>query len=246
LAVAYLAPTIMPQVVLRSGIALEYEQHGPAAGEPLVLIMGLGAQLSTWPPRFVDLLGEKGFRVTLFDNRDIGLSHRFHELGNAGCCGMSWLLCYAYCCCGGCYGACAQPAPYTLEDMADDTDMLMEALNLSSAHVAGVSMGGMIAQLLTMRHPSRVRTLTSIMSTPGTRFPLPTNEALAILRTRRPDPSVSMEAYVQATLAAQQVLSGPGNTLDEEFARPHAERQGSRSFYPGTMTSVKDALGPGC
>jgi proline iminopeptidase len=144
-------------VDLASGIRIEYEFSGDAGAPVIVLIMGLGMQLTAWPPALVAGLAARGYRVLRFDNRDIGLSSRAKltrriDMRAAAVRAMLGL---------------SVDAPYTLRDMAGDTLGLMDALELDRAHVVGVSMGGMIAQVLAAEAPARVRSLTSIMSSSG-------------------------------------------------------------------------------
>jgi pimeloyl-ACP methyl ester carboxylesterase len=113
----------------------------------------------------------------------------------------------------------------------------LDALKLDSVHVVGASMGGMLSQMLCIQHPKRVRSLTSIMSTTGDRWlPSPSAEALVALRSKRPDPRIDMSAYIEATLEVQRVMCGPGNKLDEEYARPFIRLNGERMFYPDGST----------
>ncbi len=140
-----------------NGIELEVESTGD--GEPLILIMGLGAQLIHWPDGLVSGFETRGFRVIRFDNRDVGLSTKFDHIKLQPIQSMmyrAWL------------GLPIEPA-YTLSDMARDVVGLLDELAIERAHIVGASMGGMIAQLLAIEHPDRVRSLTSIMSTPGGR-----------------------------------------------------------------------------
>ena len=140
-----------------NGIEIEYEVLGE--GEPLVLIMGIGAQLVLWPEGFCDALVARGFSVIRFDNRDTGLSTKFSHAGVPSIPGVvaRWLS--------------GRPidAPYTLVDMADDTAGLLDALGIERAHVLGISLGGMVAQTLAIVHPARLRSLVSLMSNPGRR-----------------------------------------------------------------------------
>ncbi len=136
-------------------VEIEYERLG--AGEPLLLVMGIGAQMIFWPDGFCERLVARGFEVIRFDNRDVGLSTHLRGQRAEP---VPVLLAKA---------ALRRPvrAPYTLSDMADDTAGLLGALGHRTAHVVGVSMGGMIAQMLAITHPTRVRSLTSIMSSTG-------------------------------------------------------------------------------
>jgi len=135
-------------------LELAYETFGDIDNPPLLLIAGLATQMLGWDEQFCMQLADNGFRVIRFDNRDIGLSTHLHD---ADVPNIRALL----------LGGTRSSAPYTLVDMADDTAGLIDALGLESAHVVGMSMGGMIAQQLAISHPHRVRSLTSIMSTPS-------------------------------------------------------------------------------
>jgi pimeloyl-ACP methyl ester carboxylesterase len=173
-----------------NGIELAYESFGSPDGRPLLLIMGLGAQLIHWEDDFCSLLAEQGHHVVRYDNRDAGLSTHLHAEG------------------------VPQPGTspaYLLDDMADDAAGLMDVLGWSAAHVVGASMGGMIAQTLAFRHPERVLTLTSIMSTPGPSVAPPTAAAGAVLYT---PPATDREGALAQALANRVVIGSPG--LDQE------------------------------
>ena len=162
-----------------NGIALEVEDHGPANGAPLVLIMGLGMQLLAWPEDFVAMLVARGFRVIRFDNRDVGLSQGFDRLGvpNIAVESVKYTL------------GLKIRAPYTLGDMADDTAAMLQSLGIAQAHVCGASMGGMIAQHLAARHPDRVKSLTLMMTTTGARqLPGPSWKVRSALLSRPKNP----------------------------------------------------------
>lgn len=140
-----------------NGIELHYEEQG--SGEPILLIMGLATQLIAWPPAFVAGLVERGYHVICFDNRDIGLSMKIDAPAPEPRAIVRGLA-----------SKRLAKADYLLADMADDAAGLIEHLGLTMVHVVGVSMGGMIAQELAMRHPDRVATLTSIMSNTGSKL----------------------------------------------------------------------------
>ena len=154
--------------VRANGIQIEYESFGSADAPVIVLIMGLGMQLTSWPDPFCQKLAAAGFRVLRFDNRDIGLSTYFDDRGVPN---MAWQFVKAR------IGMRVRGA-YDLNDMAADTVSFLDALKIQTAHVVGASMGGMIAQQVAARHPARVRSLVSIMSTSGDRrLPPATREA---------------------------------------------------------------------
>ncbi len=143
------------QIARHGAIELAYETSGAPGGEPLLLISGTGVQMLMWPDAFVAALVGRGFCVTRFDNRDVGLSTHLTQAGNPGW--LKPLIRHA-------------AAPYRVEDMADDAAAVLDALGWDRAHIVGTSLGGMIAQTMAIRYPSRVRTLTSIMSTPSARI----------------------------------------------------------------------------
>jgi pimeloyl-ACP methyl ester carboxylesterase len=161
----------MPKIQ-SNGITLHYESFGE--GEPLILIMGIGGQMIQWDEDFCRALSTQGFRVIRFDNRDVGESQVLDHLGTPNI--NVEMLRRAL--------GRRVAAPYTLDDMADDTAGLLDALGLSSAHVVGMSLGGMVAQCLALRHPSRVRSLCVIMSAPGDFWALPSPRAFGALTFR--------------------------------------------------------------
>ncbi len=142
-----------------NGIELEVEDHGPASGEPLVLVMGLGMQLVAWHDDFVASLVARGFRVIRFDNRDIGLSQSFDHLGvpNLPVAAIKTAL------------GLPVGSGYSLADMAADTVGVLDALRIEGAHFVGASMGGMVCQHVAARHPQRVKSLTLMMTSSGAR-----------------------------------------------------------------------------
>jgi pimeloyl-ACP methyl ester carboxylesterase len=141
------------------GVAIEVDDQGPPGGEPLLMIMGLGMQLTAWPEPLVQRLIAHGFRVIRFDNRDVGLSQGFDA---AGVPNLLWAaLRHAV--------HLPVASPYLLSDMAGDALGVMDALKLPRAHVCGASMGGMIAQHLASAHPQRVKSLTLMMTSSGAR-----------------------------------------------------------------------------
>jgi pimeloyl-ACP methyl ester carboxylesterase len=199
-------------------IDIHYESMGE--GPPLLLIMGLGMQMIAWPDELCDLLVEHGLRVIRFDNRDVGLSSKLDRLGKPP---LRALVAR---------GAMNLPirAPYALADMARDAVGLLDALGIERAHVAGASMGGMIAQVMAIEHPRRVRSLTSLMSHPGDlRSKLAKPAALRALLA--PIPRVRAAA-VAHTVEVLRALAGPGFPFEEPVVRALCERAQARSFHP--------------
>jgi pimeloyl-ACP methyl ester carboxylesterase len=213
-----------------NGIEIEYEAFGPADGRPLLLIMGLGGQLLMWDDGFVEMLATRGHRVVRYDNRDVGLSTRFDH---AGVPDVAALL-------QGKGGA----VPYTLDDMADDAAALIEGLGWGQAHVVGASMGGMIAQTLAYRHPQRVSTLVSIMSSTGNpALPPARAEAMAILMQTPPS---DRAGNIEAAVRTWQVLGGKGFPFDEARIRARAAALFDRAYTPaGTARQLAAILAHG-
>lgn len=200
-----------------NGIELCYDTFGDRAAPPIVLIMGLAAQMIAWDEEFCGGLASHGYWVIRFDNRDIGHSTKFAAHGVPDVMAMLGPLLQGK----------TVSAPYTLRDMAADTVGLMDALGIKTAHLVGASMGGAIAQEIAIRHPARLRTLTSIMSSTGEPgLAQPTPEAMQILMAPTP---ADRDAYLKRYLQTWAVLRGPGFPLDE--ARD-AER-GARNFERG-------------
>ena len=210
-----------PAFVRANGIELCYQCFGDPGAAPLILIMGLGGQMIAWEDDFCAQLAGRGFRVIRFDNRDVGLSTHLGAAGivDAGAALMAALQ--------------GRPiiAPYRLDDMAADTIGLMDALRIGTAHVVGASMGGAIAQIMAIRHPERLRSLTSIMSTTGAPdLPPPTAEAMAVLFGTPPttDPS----SYLAHYLRTWQVLRGPGFSADDARDVERAGQSLARGIDP--------------
>ncbi|MCW5890862.1 MAG: alpha/beta fold hydrolase [bacterium] len=203
-----------------NGIELEYEVHGPPDGRPLLLIQGLGMQLIHWDPGLCEQLVARGHRVVRFDNRDVGRSTWLDDLGFPNIAAAM--------------GAAARgetaEAPYILADMARDVAGLLDALGWASAHVVGVSMGGMIAQTLAIEHPERVRSLTSIMSSSGAPgLPGPTAEAAMVLMS---PPPPDREGAIASAVTAFRTIGSPGYPIEEDFLRARAAAAYDRGFHP--------------
>ena len=213
----------MPQIEA-NGLTIEYETHGDPAHEPLLLVMGLGAQLTLWPIEFVDALVARGFHVIRHDNRDIGLSQKFDHAGVPAIPEVVAAM----------MSGQAPEVPYTVADMAADAAGLLDALGIDQAHVVGASMGGMIVQHMAASHAHKVRTMTSIMSTTGNReLPPSKPEAMAALLT--PAPSLELEAIIASGLARARAIGSPGYPAAEDRLRTRIASDFHRSYNPAGM-----------
>ncbi|CAM3428993.1 alpha/beta fold hydrolase [Kibdelosporangium persicum] len=202
-----------------NGVRICYETIGDPADRPLMLIMGLGGPMIWWDDELCGQLAERGFHVIRFDNRDCGRSQAM--TGRASLIG-SFLR---------------QPPPYSLGDMADDAAGLLDHLGIEAAHVTGVSLGGMIAQTLAIRHPAKVRSLVSVMSTTGGKLVgWPNPRVLPSLLGRTPQ---SREAYVEAVLSTFKLIGSPGFAFDEDRMRTRAMRTFDRGLNrAGTLRQL--------
>jgi pimeloyl-ACP methyl ester carboxylesterase len=209
-----------PQLARANGIDICYEIFGEAAAEPLLLIMGLGAQMVLWDDDFCEQLAARGFRVIRFDNRDIGHSSKMSGGKRLTALELFKLRLLRI----------PVAAPYKISDMAKDTIALMDVLGINSAHLVGASMGGMIAQEIAISSPNRVRSLTSMMSTTGNpKVPPPTREATAMLMA---PPPTSKQEYLDRFARTWQVLRVGSFPEDEAFDVSRAERCFSRGLNP--------------
>ncbi|NQX94716.1 MAG: alpha/beta fold hydrolase [Erythrobacter sp.] len=183
--------------------------------------MGLGVQLTHWPDEFIEALVERGYHVVRFDNRDIGLSQKMGEAKPPMLplhilrARLGWL----------------PKVPYNLTDMADDAAGVMEALGIEKAHVAGASMGGMIAQLMAINHREKLLSMTSVMSTTGNlKLPPADKEAMKALVAR--PASLEEDVLVEHGLTILRAIGSPGFPRDEEQARERTRINVRRNVYP--------------
>jgi len=203
-----------------NGVEIAYETFGPPDGRPLLLIMGLAAQMILWDDEFCAALAARGHRVIRFDNRDVGLSTKLDAAGmpDAAAAMQAALLGERI------------AAPYLLRDLAADAAGLLDALGIPAAHVVGASMGGMIAQTMAINHPASVLSLTSIMSTTGERsLPPARPEAAAVLVL--PAPS-DRAGNVERAVHIFRTIGSPGFPFDEARVRDLAGRSYDRCFSP--------------
>jgi pimeloyl-ACP methyl ester carboxylesterase len=209
-----------PRIARANGIELCYEIFGDTDAEPMLLIMGLGAQMIHWDDDFCRQLAARGFRVIRFDNRDIGKSGKM--TGGKRLTPIELLKLR--------FLRIPVAAPYTLRDMAEDAIGLMDALQIRSAHLVGASMGGMIAQEMAISFPQRVRSLTSIMSTTGNpKVPPPTREAAAMLMA---PPPATREEFFERFAQTWKMLRVGSFPQDEALDRARAERTYERGLNP--------------
>jgi proline iminopeptidase len=206
-----------------NGIRLAFDTAGDPKGVPLLLIHGMGMQLTAWPDEYVDGLAELGFYVIRFDHRDCGLSTKFEQAGSPSL-RMAWLK-----------SRIGWPlrTAYTLDDMAEDALGILSALGVVRAHIVGVSMGGMVAQLLAARHPGRVLSLTSIMSSSGRRgLPGPGSEVRKALQ-RALAPPADFDSAVEQAAAALRAIGSPSYPTSEKLLRRRVARALRRNCCPG-------------
>ncbi|MES2148374.1 MAG: alpha/beta hydrolase [Pseudomonadota bacterium] len=219
-------------ILKSNGIEIAYELAGDPKNVPLLLIMGLGMQLTSWPDDMVDGFVEQGFHVIRIDNRDSGLSTKFEHAGtpNLPLAYLKTLVRWPL------------KSAYSLDDMARDALGALSALGIGRAHVVGVSMGGMIAQLLAARHPDRVLSLTSIMSGSGRRgLPGPTREARLALMRRPKDPG-DIDCVAALMANTFRVIGSPSYPTPEKILRERMVRAIGRNLCPGGVARQMVAI----
>ena len=205
----------MPALIANR-ITIEYDTFGSQANAPLLLVMGLGAQMIAWDEAFCQQIADRGFFVIRHDNRDCGLSSKIEDGPEPN---MMAAL-----------SGDTSSASYALADMASDSAALLEALGFASAHIVGASMGGMIVQQMAIDHPARVRSMTSIMSTTGDRA-VGQSKPEAIAALMAPPPTTRAEA-IDRGVAASKIIGSTGFPFDEEHRRRMVARSYDRAFYP--------------
>jgi pimeloyl-ACP methyl ester carboxylesterase len=204
-----------------NGVELAWDSFGDPKARPLLLIMGLGLQMIAWDDAFCETLAARGFYVVRFDNRDAGLSTSFDAWGDPNPLQVFDELRKKH----------PVNAPYLLRDLAEDAVAVLDAAGVRAAHVLGVSMGGMIAQELAIRHPERVSTLTSIMSTTGaTDVRGPSYETIAAVLTPFPP---DRPGFIRRSIEIGHTLHGSGFPFDDERYRRLAARSFDRAYHPG-------------
>ncbi len=196
-----------------NGIELEYESFGDPGSETVLLINGLGSQMTRWPEAFCALLVKQGLRAVRFDNRDVGRS--------------TWL---------------GDGDAYLVEDMAADAVGLLEVLSVAKAHIVGMSMGGMIAQTVASDFPGRVLSLTSVMSNTGNpNLPPATPAAWAVISQPAPDPA-EREAFLAHAVHNAEVIGSPAYRWPPGALRQRAEQEVDRAFHPAGVARQMAAI----
>lgn len=218
------------QVTSGHEVNIAYDSYGDPAKPPVLLIMGLATQLVHWHPEFCKALAQQGFWVIRFDNRDIGHSSRCSHLGKP-----SLLKLGAHR-----YFKTPFQAAYTLDDMTKDVIHLMDHLHLKSAHVIGVSMGGMIAQLLALNYPKRVKTLTAVMSSTGD--PKLMRPEMKVLFTILKPQAKTRSQHIEQTLAMWKVLHGDCFPFPEHQYRETITLAYERGISPGGVLRQMAAI----
>jgi pimeloyl-ACP methyl ester carboxylesterase len=198
-------------------IAIEHETFGEPTAPPVLLIMGLGGQLIHWDEAFCRLIADLGRYVIRFDNRDVGLSTKLDDLHAPDTRQSVFARLEGR----------SLSAPYTLDDMADDAVRLLDWLGIVQAHVVGTSMGGMIAQCMAIRHPSRLLSLTSLMADAGEPG-VPSPDAMIAFEP----PATERDTYVTQFSRILRALCGPRFPLEEQGARQVALRAFKRGVHP--------------
>ncbi|MEM7358707.1 MAG: alpha/beta hydrolase [Pseudomonadota bacterium] len=219
------------QYLVANKLRLCYDEFGKKSDPAIVLIMGLGTQMISWPDVFCQSLADKGHRVVRFDNRDIGLSEKIKldrplsvpNIMLRSRLGLKFWV------------------PYTLHDMAKDTVGVLDALEIDNAHIVGASMGGMIAQLVAATYPERVRSLTSVMSTTGNpRLPSPSWRVSKQLLSR--PTSGSEQELVAHALKTWAIIGSPDFPPNQDDLRERILRGIRRSFYPAGYRNQMAAI----
>ena len=211
----------MTRICTRDGIELAYESMGPEDAPPVILIMGLGAQMHVWPTSLCQRIVDAGFRVIRFDNRDTGASTSLDEHGNPSLIRV-WL---------GRRLNRKPRVPYTLKDMSRDVVALMDELGLPSAHLIGASMGGMIAQILAAKKRKRVRSLTSIMSS-ASAPKVPVSQLQVMLKLARRPLQRNRDEHFRYITRMSEVIGSPGYPMSEAEIQRLAETSWERTSSP--------------
>lgn len=210
----------MQTIQLASGISINYQDSGKKSAPTIIMIMGLGAQMTVWPEELYQGLVEKGFRVIRFDNRDVGLSSQLDELGRPSLL-RNWLSKRL---------PLRSNIPYKLEDMANDVLQLMSALKIKKAHLVGASMGGMIAQILAAKSKKKILSLTSIMSSSS--YAASSPKLSVLLQLARPPKKANREAAIRYNVKMNRLIGGTAYPIDDSTLLEQATLNIDRAHNP--------------
>lgn len=220
-----------------NGLELAYEDMGDVLHPPILLVMGLSAQLTMWPLGFCELLVKQGYRVIRFDNRDIGLSSKMAHLRVSGSVWKRMARAQL---------GLSSPVPYTLHDMAEDVRGLLDFLQLKTVHIVGASMGGMITQLFAAKYPERVRSVGIIFSsTNQPLLPPPSPAAIKPLMSG-PGKGATREQIIAHSAKFMRTIGSPGYPFSDAELTAMATASNERSYYPaGVVRQFNAVLGTG-
>ena len=200
--------------VYNDNVKIVYRDYGPSSADPILLVQGLGGQLINWPDHIINFLIENNYRPIVFDNRDSGLSSRlnsnlFSEDNKAKTINRTYLRYYLRLPING---------PYTLDDMANDAVAILDHLDIKKSHLLGISMGGMIAQILAANHPERIKTFTLIASSVSVPSPLngPKQDVRKLLMSRSANPNATNEERIERTKSIFKLIGIDGSNLESE------------------------------
>ena len=208
--------------VYNGDVKIAYRDYGPIEADPILLVQGLGGQLINWPDHLLDFLIENGFRPIVFDNRDTGLSsrilsERFEEGNRARTINSTYIKYFL---------RLPINPPYNLDDMANDSIAILDHLSINKSHLLGMSMGGMIAQIIAANHPERIKTFTLIASSTSTPSPLngPTRDVRKLLMKRSNNPNATMDERIERSKKIFTLIGLEGYNLEtEEFYNKSVE-----------------------
>ncbi len=205
-----------------NGITIAYQSFGSPDRETVLLIAGTGMQLTGWPVELCQELARRGYRVVIYDNRDIGLSTKLNTEGPPDFAAVVQAA----------MSGKPAPLPYTLYDMARDAVGLLDALAIKKAHIAGASMGGMIAQIVATNNPERTLSLTSMMATDGKPGLPIVAKPERMANIPPPGPAADQKAYIERQVKTWQAIGSPAYPVNEPLLRQRITRDVERSYCP--------------
>ena len=213
--------------VYNNDIKIVYRDYGPKDGDPILLVQGLGGQLINWPDHLLEFLIKNNFRPIVFDNRDSGLSSRFEselfqEKNRSRTINSTYIKYFL---------RLPINPPYNLDDMANDSILILDELNINKAHLLGMSMGGMIAQIIAANHPDRIKTFTLIASSTSAPSPFngPTRDVRRLLMKRSNNPNATIDERIERSKKIFTLIGLEGYDLD------------TQEFYDKSVESIKRA-----